>query len=131
MVPSNIRQFASFVSRYADIQRTVIHYKSTPNDEVILNVPFRTPKSAVVITIGIDSSTLNKDESALMISVSDSSHRNAFYIVDAKRYDRYPPCYTLGASRDDNRVSEGTKAPFVVKITLYPWERVGYCETAQ
>ena len=66
-----------------------------------------------------------------MILVTDLNVDNAFSIVGVDRYDRYPPCYPYGSSRDDNRVSEGTKAPSVFKMTLYPWERAAYCETAQ
>ena len=47
-------------------------------------------------------------------------------------YIRIPPCYFYEVeSEDDTLVSEETKAPSTFKFTLLPWQRLGYCETAQ
>ena len=100
-------------------------------NELLLLVPFETPESAIVITLGMNSTYPNKHSNNPLFLVSDGYNSNLFYIVDVHQYDTTPPCYPLGYKRDETRVSVGTKVPPIFKFTIIPLEHFGYCETAQ
>ena len=131
MLPSNVKYLADYISPNVDIQETVIHFKPKTG-EVLLKVPIETPDQSIVITLSTNSSHLNKYKATLRISVHDSNGMNSHFIVGAADYDKFPPCDHEGVESADNPlVSEGTEAPSTFKFIFLPWERLGYCETAQ
>ena len=131
MVPGNVDSLATYISPTATIDDTTIHFRPGRDNEQLLSIPFETPESAIVITLGINSTFPNKHSSNPLIVVSDGYNSNSFYIVDVHHYDTTPPCYPLGYKMDETRVSAGTKVPPIFKFTMIPSEHFGYCETAQ
>ena len=94
-------------------------------------MPIETPDSAIVITLGMDSSHYNRYDATLHIGVTDLSKSLRFGIIDVQQYRFFPPCYPITAISSGNRVSEGTKVPSTFKLTLLLKDSFGYCETAQ
>ena len=136
MVPGNVDSLANYIdlSPTATIDDTTIHFGPGRYEELLLSVPFETPESAIVITLGINSSYPNKHSANPILSVSDGYSSNSFRIVDVNKYDTTPPCYPLGYKRDETLVSAGTRVPPIFKFTIIPSEQFGpfgYCETAQ
>jgi len=132
VVPSNVECLADYLSPDATIHDTVIHFKIKDDDSgLLLSVPIKTPDSAIVVTLGINSSHLNTHGLRVKFGIYDSHGDNAFIIVDQSLYLVIPPCYAVGATVYDPLVGQGTKAPSTFKFIFLPWERLGYCETAQ
>ena len=132
MVPSNVECLADYIHPKAEIQERAIYFKSTKHSELFLRVPIESPDSAIVVTLGFDNSYLNKHDSRLTVHIHDYNIRSIyFHIENAGVYHTYPPCYPDVPNRDNTLVSEGTKAPSIVKLTFLPLKGFGYCETAQ
>ena len=139
VVPGNVERLADYISPDADIQDKAIHFLSSKDYEVFLRLPIETPDSAIVISLGVDNHFLNNYGLWLKIGVHDESdsikeaeNLNTFFIVDATRYDRLPPCYPYETIAGDHiLVPEGTDVPATFKFTVLPWQRLGYCETEQ
>ena len=139
VVPGNVEQLADYISPDVIILEKSIHFISSKDYEVFLRVPIETPDSAIVISLGVDNHFLNKFGLWLKIGVYDESgnidesdNLNTFFIVDATRYEYLPPCYPYETIAGDHpRVSKGTEVPATFKFTLLPWQRLGFCETAQ
>ena len=122
------------ISPHADIRETVIHFKLDPSEsELLLKVPIEAPESAIVITLGTNSTALDKGILRMQLGLFDSDdNRNSFYIVDSSLYLVFPPCDPFEAIPGDNPiVSSGTRATSTFKFTFLPWDRMGYCATAQ
>jgi len=131
IVPSNVKCLAEYISPKADIRKLIIHFKATCPSELFLRVPIETPESAIVITLGIDSSYFGRDYE-MKFTLHDSNSFIHFEITNPFTYQWWPPCYFYEVeSEHDTLVSEGTKMADTFKFTLLPWERLGYCETAQ
>ena len=68
----------------------------------------------------------------MKFTLHDSNSFIHFEILPQFSYNWLPPCYFYEVeSEHDTLVSEGTKVPSTFKFTLLPWQRLGYCETAQ
>ena len=131
VVPSNVEYLADHISPDTNIHDTVIHFKKGDCPGLLLSVPIQTPDSAIVVTLGTNSSHLNAHGLRVKFGISDSHGDNVFIIVDQHLYLNRPPCYAYEAATHDPLVDEKTKAPSTFKFTFLPWERLGYCETGQ
>ena len=132
MVSGNVQCLASHISNTATITPTAIYFGKTGAGEILLTIPIKTPESAIVITLGIDSSYPNTQDYTLRIGVTDDrNNNNWFTIVDGEQYNKYPPCFPVVDDTDETRISCGTEVPSTFKFTLLPKEKLGYCETAQ
>ena len=132
VVPSNVEALADYIFPHVDITETVIHFNLRESSGLLLRVPIETPDSAIVIRLGTNSSYLNTHPVRMRIGVSDLDNINSFYIVDRSLYLLFPPCDPHDALIGDHPlVSAETRAPSTFTFILLPWDRLGYCETAQ
>ena len=131
VIPGNVRCFASHIHPSAVIKENVIFFGNLVTGDVLLEVPIETPDTAVIITLGIDSSYQNTHHSKVQLGVTDQLHGNWFQIVDAAQYCETPPCQPLGPVADNQLVSQGTKVPSIFKFSVHPKQKAGYCQTAQ
>ena len=132
IVPSNVERLAEYISPNAVIGNTGIYFSSTRPSELLLQVPIETPKSAIVIMVGIDSYYFNRDYGMKFTLRDDSNSFIHFKIIAPMKYTWLPPCYFDNVeSQHDTFVSKETKLSSTFKFTVLPWQRLGYCETAQ
>ena len=50
---------------------------------------------------------------------------------NVENYRLHSPCQPTNADHDDTRVSPGTQVPSQVQLTFTPFNRFGFCESAQ
>ena len=135
MTPQNIGSHATFLDSSIDIQDRVIHFGPGMAKEKLLEVPLGVvdPQVTIVITIGLDKSHPNAAsvDSDPRIGISDGTNDNVFIIVDVNNYPQFGPCYPTGGNHDATRVSSGTPVSSMFKLTFTPFNKFGFCETAQ
>ena len=138
IIPSNIRDVASFVHSNATIRDRAVTFGSGISNDVLLVIPLACPGepqpySSIQITVGLDDSTLTGAgvDVDLRIGLIDGQRNlNQFVISDVNKYNTQPPCSLLDGVQDDNRVS-GMQAPVQVTFVFTPSMRFGACYTAQ
>ena len=134
LTSDNIRYHASYLHSSADIQDRVIHFGSGALHDKLLEIPIGQIDfhATIVITVGLVKSHLNTPtDFDPRIGISDGTNDNLMLIVDKGNYPGSPPCYPYPGSHDDARVSSGTEAPSMFKLTFTPFYKYGACETAQ
>ena len=131
----NIEFYATFLSPAVDIQERVIHFGSGVADEKLLVVPIGEidPHATIAITVGIDKSYPNAAsvDCDAAVGISDGTTENLFWIVDVHNYPTLSPCYPTSGSHDHTRVASGTPVSSTFKLTFAPFNKFGFCETAQ
>lgn len=135
---SNVKQVADHISPTADIQEMVIHFKPGPPGEMLLSVPLywlHCPDSVIAIVLTIENEYPNQYEHDLFVGISDSTALNLFFIVGAKDYEQFPPCYPLPFGDHDDLayslVSDGSLVPHTFEMGLQVKYKFGSCKTAQ
>ena len=133
LTPDNIRYFASYLHSSVDIQDRIFHFGAGSPNEKLLEVPLGevTTQSTIVVTVYMDKSRSNTQDTDLQVGISDTTNTNIQTIVDIHNYHMYPPCYPNGASHDNRTVPTGTTVPSTFKLTFIPFYKYAACETAQ
>ena len=146
LTPNNIRFHATQLPvgpPGISLQNRLIHFgagagSGATNDQVLIRVPIGEvdPHATIVITVGLDKSRLNTASvnSDPVVGISDGTSENLFEIVDANDYDTpnpLSPCYSTSGTHDGTLVSSTTQAPSKVTLTFNPFNKFGFCETAQ
>ena len=131
----NIEFYATFLSPAVDIQERVIHFGSGVADEKLLVVPIGEidPHATIAVTVGIDKSYPNAAsvDCDAAVGISDGTTENLFWIVDVHNYPTLSPCYPTSGSHDHTLVASGTPVSSTFKLTFAPFNKFGFCETAQ
>ena len=135
LTPKNIEFYATFLHSSVDIQERVIHFGSGVDGEVLMEVPIGVidPHTTIVITLGLNKTHLNtaSGDSDPIVGISDGINENLFIIRDAANYLAWSPCHPLPGTHDDNRVASTTPVSSTFKLTFTPFNKFGFCETAQ
>ena len=135
MTPKNTEFYATFLHSSVDIQERVIHFANGISNEMVLRVPIGQvdQHATIVITVGLDKSHPNNAgvDSDPLVGISDGTNENLFIIVDVNNYPSYSPCRPYNGSHDDTRVAAGTQVSSTFKLTFIPFNKCGFCETAQ
>ena len=89
--------------------------------------------ASIIITVGLNTTEPNIQDSDLTVGVSDGNNSNMGTIVDRTNYPGTPPCAIwFGSGTQDNaRVSSTTLAPITTKLIFTPFYMYASCETAQ
>ena len=96
MVPSNVECLADHISPDANIHDTVIHFKEKDDDSgLLLSVPIKTPDSAIVVTLGTNSSHLNNYVLRVKFGIYDSHGDNALQSLMSQRTSSVLPVMQL------------------------------------
>ena len=135
LTPHNIEFYATFLSPAADLMERVIHFgPGVAKDEKLLEVPIGVinPQVTIFVTFGQNKSHLNSPsiDSDAAVGISDGTTENLFRFREARDYPDYSPCYPL-APNDNTRVTAGTPASAMFKMTFTPFNRFAFCESAQ
>ena len=133
LTPNNIAFYATFLHSDVVLQGRVIQFGSGVANEKLIVVPIGEvdPHATIVITVGLDKSYSNTDNSDPLVGISDGTNENLFIMADMNNYASYSPCRPYPANHDDTRVSSTTQAPSTLKLTFSPFNKFGFCETAQ
>ena len=135
LTPNNIAFYATFLRSDVVLQGRVIQFGSGVANEKLIVVPIGEvdPHATIVITVGLDNSHPNTAgvDSDPLVGISDGTNENLFAMVDMNNYASYSPCHPFPGNHDDTRVSSTTQAPSTLKLTFSPFNKFGFCETAQ
>ena len=91
------------------------------------------PHASIIITVGLNTTIPNEEDSDLHVGVSDGTNSNLWTIVDRDNYPGTSPCVIWfgSGSNDGTTVSSTTRTPTTTKLTFTPFYKYGSCETAQ
>ena len=135
-IAEEIPLIATYISPSAVVHDRAIEFgPEAANNKVILQLSLGSisPKTTIVVTVGLDKSHPNTAgiDSDLRVAISDGIRDNSMWIVDKGNYNTYPPCYPDGATQDNRRVASDTEFPSTFKLTFNQYYKYGACETAQ
>ena len=137
LTSKNIEFYSTFLSSAVDVRERVIYFgPGVADEEKLLEVPIGevAPHATIVITVGLNKSHPNdaSADSDPAVGISDGTYENLIWIIDVNGYPRQSPCFARNSSRfDDTRVTAGTPVPATFKLTFTPFNKFGFCETAQ
>ena len=135
MTPKNIEFYATFLDSDVDIQARAIHFGTGVANEKLLEVPIGEvdPHATIVISVGIDKSHPNTAsvDTDPNIGISDGTNENLFRMWDVNNYPSNSPCQPWPGSHDGTLITSGTQVSSTFKLTFTPFNKFGFCETAQ
>ena len=135
MTPKNIEFYATFLHCGVDIQERVIYFGSGVAHAKLVEVPIGhvDQHATIVITVGLDKShpnTASIDADAV-VGISDGTNENLFILVDVNNYPALSPCRPISGAHDNSPSTSGMRVPSSFKLTFIPFNKFGFCETAQ
>ena len=130
LTPRNIEYYATSLHTGADTQGRAIHFFSSGSLS-LLEVPIGEidPQGTVVITVGLNSTHPNTAgvDADHIVGISDGTNKNIFEM----REEINVPCRPRGGSHDNPSVAAGTPFSSSYKLTFTPFNKFGFCESAQ
>ena len=135
LTPQNVEFHATFLKSDVVIKERVIIFGPGVGVEKLIEVPIGEvdPHATIVITVGQNKTHPNTPgvDSDPIVGISDGIRENLFVLRDVANYNQLSSCHPLYGSHDDIRVSPDNEAPPIFKLTFTPFNKFGFCETAQ